>query len=113
MSFKVGDVVRRKPDYIGGGYAWAHGTDPVTVIEECDNVLVFDEVDLTWDSHCFELVKVGTPECRILKSNFEAALDMALEYLDRQNRGRSGMAVGLRDVLRASRRGERIVVRDE
>lgn len=62
---------------------------------------------------CFGKIYGGSGECRILKSNFETALGMALEYIDRQNGGGSTFAAGLRDVLEASRSGKRIVVRDE
>ncbi len=113
MGFKVGDVVRRKSECIGASYRWDFGTDPVTVVETWDNSLAFDEVDLTWDVQCFELVKEGTPECRILTSNFQIALAAAINVAEQNGAGQSAYAQGLRDVLEASRRGERIVVRDE
>lgn len=63
---------------------------------------------------CFAKAYGGcTTECRILRSNFQTALAAAIHAAEQNGAGQSGYAVGLRDVLEASRRGERIVVRDE
>ena len=60
MSFKPGDKVRRKKDWLDDG-GWHFGTFPFTVVENCNFLMILRDVPDCWDPRGFELVEAATP----------------------------------------------------